>query len=191
MAESIIFILLGGISVTTLILLFGWSQWFDPRWIVLVFFVLIIPGLYAAFTTAPFVPSSRKRHVTMLKLADITSKDTVYEIGFGGGWLIFQAAKQAKKAIGYELSIPLVIFGKLKKLLIGSKANLYFGDMWKQNYDDADIIFCYIMPNAMKRFYKEIWPTLKPGTRLISNAFRIHDLQPTQEEDSVFVYTKK
>ncbi|MFH1012245.1 MAG: hypothetical protein V1760_00665 [Candidatus Peregrinibacteria bacterium] len=188
MTESILFVLISGTAIGFLVAWLGWPGWLDPRWIIVCLFLLLVPGLWGAFTTGPFVPSGRKRHQTMLKLAKLNPSDTVYELGAGGFGLTFAAAKISKKSIGYEISIPLVLFAKLKKLVIRSKAKVRLGSIWNQNYSDADVLFCYLMPHSMKRVYKEIWPQLKPGTRLITNAFRIHDLKPITQENSVYVY---
>jgi len=187
MAESAIFLLIFGILIIGIIYAFDLT-WVDPLFLLMILSLLILPGIYAALTTGPFVPSSRKRHKAMLDLADFNPNDIVYDLGCGDGRLIFRSAPHVKKAIGYELSIPLVLFGKLKSLLASPKAQIRFGDIWKQDYKDADVIFCYLLPGAMKKFYKEIWPTLKPGTRVISNAFQIHDLKPNAQKEKVYLY---
>jgi SAM-dependent methyltransferase len=187
MAESIIFIFIAGALAVSIIYIFNLT-WVDPIFLVIVLTILILPGIYAAITSGPFVPSSRKRHQTMLSLADLKPNDIVYDIGCGDGRLIFKSAPHVKKAIGYELSIPLVLFGKIKSLFASPKAQIRFGDIWVQDYKDADVIFCYLLPGSMKKFYKKIWPTLKPGTRVISNAFQIHELEPVKEEDKVYLY---
>lgn len=125
----------------------------------------------------------------MLKLAGLSDEDVAYDMGCGDGRLIFSASKRAKKAIGYDLSIPLVLYGKVVSLFY-PKANIHFGNIWKQDYKDADVIFCYLLPKAMKQFHKEVWPTLKPGTRVISNAFMIHELTPIKKEEKVYLYKK-
>ena len=188
MAESSLFVLIVGVLLVVILYAFN-VTWIDPRIIVAILFLLILPGLYAAFTSGPFVPSARKRHKTMLALAEIEATDRVYDLGCGDGRLVFSASKEAKKAIGYDLSIPLVLYGKLVSLFY-PKAQIKFGNLWKQDYREADVIFCYLLPKAMKQFYKEVWPTLKPGTRVISNAFMIHDLQPMKKEDKVYLYIK-
>lgn len=126
----------------------------------------------------------------MLELADLKSDDIVYDLGCGDGRLVFHSAPHVKKAIGYELSIPLYLFGKLKSLFKSPKSEIRFGNIWKQNYQNADVIFIYLLPGSMKKFYKKIWPTLTPGTRVISNAFQIHDLKPIQKDDKVYLYEK-
>lgn len=187
MAESVIFSLIGGAILISIVYYFNLT-WFDPRFIVIILFLLILPGLYAAFTSGPFVPSARKRHRTMLKIAELSPRDIVYDLGCGDGRLVFASAPHVKKAIGYELSIPLYIFGKLVSIFKSKKASIRFGNIWMQDYSDADVIFCYLLPGSMKKFHKEIWPKLKPGTRVISNAFQIHDLKPDKQEDKVYLY---
>lgn len=186
MAESIIFILIAGVSLIGILYVFDLS-WIHPGFILVILSLLILPGLYAAIIGGPFVPSNRKRHKAMISLADLTDNDILYDIGCGDGRLVFSAAPYVKKAIGYELSIPLYLFAKLKSLF-KKRSEIRYGNIWKQDYKDADVIFCYLLPASMKRFYKEIWPTLKPGTRVISNAFQIHDLKPAKKDDKVYLY---
>ncbi len=186
MAEAMIFIVIVGAIIVVLLYVLNLT-WIDPLWIVGFLFLLIAPGLYAAFTSGPFVPSARKRHKTMLKLASLTDSDTVYDLGCGDGRLVFSASKLSGKAIGYDLSIPLVLYGKLISLFY-PKAKIHFGNIWKQDYKDATVILCYLLPSAMKQFHKEVWPKLKKGTRVISNAFEIHDLKPIKKEDKVYLY---
>lgn len=186
MAESIVFILIAGTAIVFILYAFNLT-WVDPLWVVGFLAILIAPGLYAAFTSGPFVPSARKRHNTMLKLADLGKKDVVYDLGCGDGRLVFSASKFAKRATGYDLSIPLVCYGKIASLFRPNTI-IRWGNIWNQNYDDATVIFCYLLPGAMKQFYKEVWPKLKKGTRVISNAFEIHDLKPLKKEDKVYLY---
>jgi hypothetical protein len=189
MAEASLFIIILASVVVGLTYIFGNPQ-IHPLFILLPIVILLIPGFYAAIISGPFVPSARKRTQAMLKLADIKSTDITYDLGFGDGRLIFAAAKQSKKAIGYELSIPLYLFGLIRKWVSRSKVGIRFGNIWKQDYRDADVIFCYLLPKAMTRFYKEVWPTLKPGTRVISNAFTIHEIQPIKIDEKVYLYQK-
>jgi len=187
MAESAIFILIAGIILTVVFYMFGIES-IDPRFILSLFILLLLPGFYAAVTSGPFVPTSRKRHKAMLNLADLKPSDIVYDLGCGDGRLIFKSAKHVKKAIGYELSIPLYLFGKIRELFNPPNAHIRYGNIWKQDYKDADVIFCYLLPNSMKRFYEKVWPTLKHGTRVVSNMFQIHYLKPTKKEGKAYLY---
>lgn len=186
MAEAMIFIIVVGAFIIVLLYAFNLT-WVSPYWIIIFLTLLIAPGLYAAFTSDPFVPSARKRHKTMLKLADLTVSDIVYDLGCGDGRLVFSASKLSKRAVGYDLSIPLVLYGNIISLFY-PKARIRFGNIWKQDYSDATVIFCYLLPGAMKQFHHDVWPHLKKGTRVVSNAFEIHELKPLKKEDKVYLY---
>ena len=188
MIEIILFAMAMGIGGAVIVFLLGLPEVVAMGWL-LVVFVLLLPGLYAAFAGAPFVPSNRKRQRTMLKLAELTGSETVYDLGCGDSRFLRASAPLAKKAIGYELSIPLVILGKWISLF-NPKITVEWKDIWKQNYDDADVIFCYLLPKMMRRFYKEVWPKLKPGTKVICNAFTLKELKPVRQEEKVYVYVK-
>lgn len=188
MAESVIFTIVVGVLSVVILYNLGFT-YLDPRWIIAVIFLLLIPGFYAAVRSGPFVPSNKERHKKMMKLAKIKSTDLVYDLGCGDGRLIFSAAKKAKKAIGYEFSIPLYLWGRFFQFF-NKNSEIRFGNLWQQNYSDADVIFCYLLPKAMKEFYKKIWPHLKKGTRVISNSFQIHDIKPSDQDGKVYLYVK-
>ncbi len=187
MAESIIFIIVAGFLVAFIWGIFGLT--INPSVVIFFITLLIIPGMIAAFT-APFVPSGRNRQRVMMKLAKITGKDIVYDLGCGDGRLVFDAAKNAKKAIGYELSIPLWIWGRLRQLTSFKNVSIRYGDMFKQDYSQANVIFCYLLPGAISRFENEIWKNLKPGTRVISNGFQLKQHKPKEVEEKVYLYVK-
>lgn len=188
MIEIIFFALVFGVIGATAIVLLGLPENFIFLWFIFVL-LLLVPGLYAAFAGGPFVPSNRKRQKTMLKLANLTGEEVVYDLGCGDTRFLRASAPKAKKAIGYELSIPLVLFGKLLNAF-NPKIEVQWKSIWKQDYKDADVIFCYLLPKTMDRFYTDIWPDLKPGTRVISNAFQVKEVEPIKVEEKVYLYER-
>ena len=141
--------------------------------------------------SAPFVPSKKSRRDLMIKLADLKSDDIVYELWCGDGRIIRQAARSwVKKAVGFEISIPLVYFCRLVSYFTKNPAKIKNANIWKQDYSEVDVILCYLLPVAMKKFKKEIWGNLKPWTRVISNAFSIPEEKEVKKEENVYLYVK-
>lgn len=161
----------------------------DPWVIFAILTIVLLPGLYGAFTSGPFVSTVKKRRDMMLKLATIKRGETVYDLGCGDGRLVFGAGALGANAIGYEMSIPLVLWGWVQKLF-GKKGIIRYGNLWNQDVRDANVIFCYLLPRSMKKFEKKIWPTLKKGTRVVSNGFQLPDVTPKKNEDAIFLYVK-
>lgn len=160
-----------------------------PVYVVIV--VLWLPDLLLALRKSPpFVPTFKRDARTMLQLATIRPGETMYDAGCGDGRLVFAAAAVGAKAIGYEYSIPVFLYAWLRSFF-HRNATIRYGDMWKQRYDDADIIFCYLLPDIMKQFEEIIWPQLKPGCRVVSHAFRLKNVAPAVTEKGIHLYVKK
>jgi len=78
----------------------------------------------------------------------------------------------------------------VRNLSTGS-SRVYWGSLWSKDISDADVVMCFLMPNAMKRFEKEKFPTMKKGAKFISNIFPMPGAKPTKHENNVYLYVKK
>ena len=167
-------------------------------WVILVF-MLVLPGTYALFRGPLFLPTRSHVLKTMIAFAKIKKNDRVYDLGCGDGRLVFAAAREGARATGYELSIPVFVVAKIRSFFYrgqsldknsGGRATIRFGNFWAQNYDDADVIVCFLLTDAMLRFEQKIWPRLKPGCRVVSHMFRMKNVDPTKQEGKVVLYIK-
>ncbi|HVW67065.1 MAG TPA: 50S ribosomal protein L11 methyltransferase [Candidatus Peribacteraceae bacterium] len=149
-----------------------------------------LPGLWLIFRRSPpFVPTPQKIMNTMMKLAKVKEGQTVYDLGCGDGRLLIEAAKKGAHAIGYEFSYPTYLLAWFRTRNMRD-AVPRFGNFWKQSYDDADVIFCYLLTHTMKEFQEKIWPQLKAGTRVVSHCFKMPDIAYAEAENGVYVYVK-
>ena len=153
--------------------------------------LLILPGTYALFFGAPYIRSDDKRIDGILKLAKLKKSDKVYDLGCGDGKLIRAVASAGvENSIGYELSIPTFLLAKYLCIEQKSSAKVLFGNFWRKDVSDADVIVCFLLGPAMERFYREIWPNLKAGTRVVSYEFEIPGLDPSKSLNRVYLYIK-
>lgn len=128
----------------------------------------------------------------MLDFADIVPGETVYDIGSGDGRILRAAAdSRAGRLIGFEISWILVAVSILWNRLAGKRIDIRAQDFWKHDFSDADVIFCFLLPGAMDRIEREIWPQLKPGSRLVSRAFSMKVEEKKSSDDGIFLYLKK
>lgn len=177
-------------SFTVLIVL---TNYFWLKVALLLVLVLIIsPGIYAMMRGAPFVPSMNRAVAAMLILGKFKKSDRVVDIGCGDGKVIRKIAKKGvREAVGYELSVPTFLLARLRTFLAKGKEKIRFGNFWHQDLSRYDVIVCFLLIEAMRNFEKEIWPDLKKGTRVISNAFKLKGVPITAERDGVYLYVKK
>lgn len=151
--------------------------------------VFVIPGMYATWAGAPFVPTPKKTLKRMIELSAIKPGETVFDLGCGDGRLVFAAAARGANAVGYEYSIPTYMLAKLRSLF-HRRSSIKFANFWTIDFRSADVIFCYLLTDTMQTFRTKIWPQLKPGCRVVSHSFRMKDVEPLVEEPDIIMYRK-
>ena len=158
------------------------------------FFVLLLvgPGLYSMLSGAPFVPTTKKTMDQIVEFAEIDQTSRVVDLGCGDGRLIQKIAEMGpKRAVGYEFSSPTYLAARLRKIISGTSEEILYKNIWSQNYKNFDVLLCFLMRVAMKRFEKEIWPNLEKGTRVVSNTFKMPNHKPYNSKNGVHLYIKK
>ncbi len=167
-----------------------------------IFFTWTLVGLIRSHV--PFISTFSHIARRMVELAEIKPEQQILDLGCGRGVILFEVLRQHPelcseiKMIGYELVRPVVWLAKIRKFFTRNRhtCSLQFQcvDFFKQDLSHADIIFCYLWPSVMDRFYAEKWSTLKKGARVISHGFPIAALQPQKiglaGKTKIFVYEK-
>lgn len=155
----------------------------------LVFVIILCIGflcltfLVGAIHGAPFIPSEKEKVEAMIDLCGNIKNKVIYDAGCGDGRILFAAEIfQPEKLIGIDISLGALLLAKVKKFLKKSNAQFVHQSIWKTDFSGADIVFIYLLPGMMKRFQKEIYPHLKPGTLLVCNGFTFPDLLPQVEK---------
>lgn len=153
-----------------------------------IFFSMIVGQLKGA----PFVPSKPKRIAAMIELADIKKGDRVCDLGSGNGAVLFAAARRGAVGIGVEFNPFLVWFSRLRAqwMGLGDKVSFVRQNLHTYPLSDADVVFLYLWPSTITALREKLMRELKPGARVISNAFAIPEWKPTAERDGVFLYQK-
>lgn len=129
------------------------------------------------------MPSSKKARRAILKAISPDQTGTLYELGSGWGTLLIPLAKSHKQCtiIGFETSRVPYIISKMLILIFGHKnVRLFRKDFYNEPLKDAEIIICYLYPEAMKKLKVKFEQELKTGTRVISNTFAIPEWKPEQ-----------
>lgn len=157
--------------------------------ILLTYLGLVTPGLWTYIKGPPFVPSSDKTIQNALQLANLKPTDTVVDLGCGNAKFLIAASPYCKQAIGYELSFPTYLMAKLKTRKMPN-IKIQYKNFWKEDFSDSDVVFCFLLLRLMPDVHQKIWPTLKPGAKLISNTFSMKPLKPNQKIDSTLLYQK-
>jgi hypothetical protein len=133
---------------------------------------------------APFVPTPQGVVTEMLKLANPTHTDVVYDLGSGDGRLVITAVQQfgAKRGVGVEIAPELIQRSQKNAQVAGVSDRVQFlqQDLFQTDLSDASVVTLYLSPAANRQLRPKLLSELKPGSRIVSHAFTMGDWQPDQ-----------
>lgn len=144
--------------------------------IILGFIFLVIPLI---FFGAPFLPS-------LMKSKDLNDLQEVFnflkksgyknnkfiDLGSGDGKVVIEFAKNGYESYGIEINPILALISWLKiKLKKEKRARIIWGNMWKINLSDFDVIFLFQYQLANNLLEKKIIKEAKRGG--FNNKFRL------------------
>lgn len=186
MIEAIVIVLF----LLVLLLSHGWSS--VPLLSVFALVLLVcFPGIWVILRkNPPFVPTTGRARVTTLAFAHLQPGDAVYDLGCGDGSLVRACAALGARATGFELSVPLFLFAKTLSA-ITKKGEIRFKNFWSQDFRRADVLLCYFVRETMDPFMQRIWPTLKPGCRVVSHVHPLPGVPCAQHENGVYLFVKE
>ena len=145
--------------------------------ILILLLLLMASALVHVYFLVPYVPTRKRVAKKMIEVAGLKPGEHVVDLGCGDGRLLLYAERAAHvRGVGFELA-PLVYFlARIRKLITHAKYTLHFQNLFKADLHDADVIFCYLIPEIMPRLVEKILKECKKGTRVISNTFKIPGL---------------
>ena len=128
-----------------------------------------------------WVPSPQELVNKMLDMAKVTPKDFVMDLGSGDGRTVIAAAKRGAQAVGVEYNPDMVALSRrnAEKAGVVGKANFVEADIFKTDLTKATVITMFLLTDLNLRLRPTIL-TLKPGTRIVSNTFRMGEWEPDQ-----------
>ena len=127
-----------------------------------------------------FVPTPEDVVDEMLKVANVTGKDVLYDLGSGDGRIPITAAKKfGTRGLGIDIDPERVKEANenLKNSGVGDKVRFIQGDLFQQDLSQATVITLYLLP-ALNLKLRPTLLKLKPGTRIVSHDFDMGDWKP-------------
>jgi predicted RNA methylase len=144
---------------------------------------------------APWWRTNRKVARTMCKLAKISKKDIVYDLGCGDGEALEVAAREfGASGVGIEIDLLRYLFSKIRFRLNGfdKKVSIIKKNFYDVNISKASIIFVYLVPRVLNKLKPKFLKELKMGSLIVSFRYKI-DLPLISEdnENEIYLYRIK
>jgi precorrin-6B methylase 2 len=129
----------------------------------------------------PFVTTPHHVAAAMLKLANVTPNDIVYDLGSGDGRIVIAAARDyGARAVGIEIDPELVRESEQNAHNAGVSARVRFmqKDLFQANLAEATVVTLFLLPGVNAMLAPKLMKELRPGTRIVSYLYDMGEWQP-------------
>ncbi len=130
-----------------------------------------------------WVPTKVEMASQMLALAKVKQGDIVYDLGSGDGVIPIQAAKiYGVQSVGIEYNADLVALSQRNAVRekVQNLVKFRQGDIFKEDFSSATVVTLFLGESLNARLMPRLLK-MKPGTRVVSNTFRMDSWIPDQE----------
>ncbi|MEP7364553.1 MAG: methyltransferase domain-containing protein [Acidobacteriota bacterium] len=129
----------------------------------------------------PFVPTPDEVIEAMLKLAEVSASDTVYDLGCGDGRIVVMAAKKfGANSVGIDIDPDRVKEANafVAENGVSGKVKIIEQDMFAANISAATVVTLYLLTSVNVKLRPKLQKELQPGTRIVSHQFDMRDWKP-------------
>jgi SAM-dependent methyltransferase len=134
-------------------------------------------------TLAPFVPTPQDVVERMLKLAGVTKRDVVYDLGCGDGRIVITAAqKLGARGVGVDISPERIRQSEenARKAGVEKLVTFLLQDALKTDVSRATVVTLYLLSSSNLALRPILTKQLRPGARIVSHAFDMGDWEPVK-----------
>ena len=132
-----------------------------------------------------FLPSRPSVVCEMLRLANVTDRDIVYDVGGGDGRIPIRAVQEpfnAKKAVGIEIH-PSLVADALKNVSklepsLQRRIEILNRDVFDCSLEEADKVTAFLTPEANEMIRPKLERELKETSIVVSSAFEFEKWKP-------------
>ncbi len=146
---------------------------------------VITSGRLEAQSLAPFVPTPQDVVDRMLSLAQVTSKDVVYDLGCGDGRIVITAAKKyGAHGVGVDIDPQRIADSNAnaKKDKVEHLVTFKLEDALRVDVSPATVVTLYLLSSSNLKLRPKLTKELKPGARIVSHAFSMADWEAAKIE---------
>jgi len=134
----------------------------------------------------PFVATSNEVAAAMLRLAGVTERDVVYDLGCGDGRMVTMAAQDFHaRGVGIDINPDLIRRARnhADQAGVGNSVRFEVEDLFDTDFHEATVVTLYLIPSMNVRLRPKLWKELKPGSRIVSHNWDMGDWPPDKVEE--------
>ncbi len=131
----------------------------------------------------PYVPTPQSVVEAMLRLADVSAEDLVYDLGSGDGRIVITAAGTfGARAVGIDIDPERIAESRenARKAGVQNRVRFIQQDLFEADLGEATVVTLYLLSSVNEQLRPKLLEELAPGVRVVSHAFDMGEWQPEQ-----------
>ena len=129
----------------------------------------------------PYIPTPQPAVEEMLRMANVSREDLVYDLGSGDGRIVIAAAKNhGARGVGIDIDPNRIREANQNAHAAGVTDRVRFvrGDLFEADLRDATVVTLYLLPAVNVRLRPKLLAELAPGTPVVSHDFDMGEWEP-------------
>jgi SAM-dependent methyltransferase len=129
-----------------------------------------------------WMPTPNEIVTAMLKMAQVTSVDLVYDLGAGDGKIPIEAARRyGARAVGIEYNPDMAALARrnAQQAGVSDRVTIVTGDIFNEDFSNATVVTLYLLTELNIKL-KPTLLKMKPGTRVVSHTFAMGGWTPDE-----------
>jgi len=143
---------------------------------------------------APYVATPLDVVERMLRLADVGTRDVLYDLGCGDGRIVIMAAQKfGARGVGVDIDASLVTKAKADAVAAGiaDRVNFRVQDALTTDLHEATVVTLYLLAASNVALKPMLQRDLPNGARIVSHNFPMGDWEPDRVDNFTDASGKK
>jgi SAM-dependent methyltransferase len=133
---------------------------------------------------APYIPTPQEVVEEMLRIAEVSKNDLLYDLGCGDGRIVITAAQRyGALGVGVDINPKRIKESIYNARRAGVRDRVEFlqQNVFDIDFGNATVVALYLLSSVNMKLRPRLLKDLRPGARIVSHEFNLGDWPPDQE----------
>ena len=145
--------------------------------------------------SVPYVPTPPDTVEALLRLAEVTSRDVVYDLGCGDGRVVIAAAtRYGARGLGVEIDPERAqeARARVRATNLDGRVQIIEADLFAIDIQSASVVVLYLSEEMNLKLRPQLLANMRPGSRIVSHHFTMGDWEPERTlkhgDDTIYLW---
>lgn len=164
--------------------------------IILIFLFILLSMVWPPDSPwSPWWRTNKKTARKICRLAQISSKDIIYDLGCGDGSFIIVASKEyGARCVGIEIDPVRFLITKIRVSFnnLSTKISVRKKNFFNEKLSGATVVSMYLVPRVLKKITPKLVKELRPNAKIISYKYKMElPIIKYDQKNEIYIHRTK